>query len=169
MIDDLLQNLYDPFSFPFTAPAGEENWVRTGRTAAPVRTPAWRSTICWAEGPRATSAIRCSLGSSAAWMGARLPHTPLGSRLPRSAACSARLLYLFISVSYKFQLWASIKISKLLLLFEPNACTCPPMSIDPILLLCSQSLDAYLLKNNFQKQVIDVVGELNGRPFSFVS
>jgi hypothetical protein len=43
------------------------------------------------------------------------------------------------------------------------------MSIDPILLLCSQSLDAYLLKNNFQKQVIDVVGELNGRPFSFVS
>jgi hypothetical protein len=142
--------------------------VRTGRTTAPVRTPAWRSLICWAEGPRAISAVRCSLGSSTTWMGARLPHTPLGSLLLRSAARSARMLYLFSFVSYKFQLWVSIKISKYLLLFEPNACTCPPMSIDPILLLWSQSLDAYLLRNNFQKQLIDVVGELNGRPFSFV-
>jgi hypothetical protein len=54
-------------------PSREENWVRTGRMGGPVRTPS--AAADWLSGrPPRDPAIRCSLGSSAAWMGARLPH-----------------------------------------------------------------------------------------------
>jgi hypothetical protein len=40
-----------------------------------------------------------------------------------------------------------------------NESTCPPMFIDSILLLWSQSLDAKFYRNNFEKKLTDVVSD----------
>jgi hypothetical protein len=76
----------------------EENSVRTWRTAAPVRTPAWRSLICYPVRPSCSPCV-ADFGS------ARLPREwALGSRTRRSAPGSrdpllARLACCIYSVS----------------------------------------------------------------------